>query len=44
MHENNLVNWNAPGRAGPPFSVRPEKEAKGAVFARHFGSRKIETR
>ena len=32
------------GRAGPPFSVRPEKEAKGAVFARHFGSGESETR
>ncbi len=29
------------GRAGPPFSVRPEKEAKGAVFARHCGSGKL---
>ena len=35
------------GRAGPPFSVRPEKEAKGAAAtvataacARHIGSRK----
>ncbi|MCI6400587.1 MAG: hypothetical protein MR815_01940, partial [Oscillospiraceae bacterium] len=29
------------GRAGPPFSARPEKEAKGAVFARHVGSGKM---
>ena len=35
------------GRAGPSFSVRPEKEAKGAAAtvatvacARHIGSRK----
>ena len=39
------------GRAGPSFSVRPEKEAKGAeatvatvACARHFSSDKIEPR
>ncbi|MCI6400211.1 MAG: hypothetical protein MR815_00020, partial [Oscillospiraceae bacterium] len=32
------------GHAGPSFSARPEKEAKGAVFARHFGSGKMKPR
>ena len=46
FHKNKKLSMRS-GRAGPPFSVRPEKEAKGAAAtvatvacARHIGSRK----
>lgn len=50
FHKNKKLSMRS-GRAGPSFSVRPEKEAKGAeatvatvACARHFSSDKIEPR
>ena len=44
MHKNNLVNWTALRPRGPILFRSAGKGSKRGRFARHFGSRKIETR
>ena len=44
MHKNNLVNWTALRPRGPILFRSAGKGSKRGRFARHFGSRKNETR
>ena len=44
MHENNLVNWHALRPRGPFLFRSAGKGSKRGRFARHVGSRKIDTR
>ena len=44
IHKNNLVNWNALRPRGPFLFRSAGKGSKRGRFARHIGSRKIDTR